>query len=186
MGVKFDTTGCIAALTAHLTRTLLLLREEYMREVASHMQHPEARDDLEAGEIEALAGFIAAEVVGGAWAVMDNYGTGSLMDRDNPALPAYKQSELWNPYRGKHGPDDTAIRSRKAGPYKNIFGETVVSRAPVPGFNLERLGGKYEPWPPSHAFETAARWLAVTRLEKIWREALNTFPWGKFIIATPD
>jgi hypothetical protein len=117
---------------------------------------------------------------------MDEFGTGSLMDRSNPALDTYRQSELWNPHRGKHGPDDTAIRSRQAGPYMNIFGDQVVSHAPRPGFNLERLGGKYTPQPPSRAMRTAARWMAAGRAEDIWRKALATFPWGRFIIATPD
>ena len=182
MGVKFDTAGCIAALTAHLTKTLLLLREEYIREVVSHMQRPEAKDDLEAGEIEALAGFIAAEVVGGPWAVMDEFGRGSLMDTSNPALEAYRQSDLWNPAR-----HDLAIRGRPPGTYVDIFGRRRFSQGRLEGKLLEgRYEGQYDPWPPSRAMRTAARWLTVTRLEKIWRESLNTFPWGKFIIATPD
>jgi hypothetical protein len=184
--VKFDANACIVALQQHLLLTLKLMQKEYLAEARSHMRTPEGAESLHDGDIEMLAGWIAVTVVGGAWAAMDEFGTGSLMDRSNPFLDAYRQGELWNPYRGKHGPDDTAIRSRQAGPYTNIFGEQAVSRAPVPGFNLERLGGKYAPQPPSHAMRTAARWMMAGRAEDIWRKALAAFPWGRFIIATPD
>lgn len=184
--MRFDANACIAALQQHLLLTLKLLQKEYLAEARSGMRTREGAESLHEGDIETLAGWMAATVVGGAWAVMDEFGTGSLMDRDNQALPDYMKSDLWNPYRGKRGADDTTIRSRQAGAYINIFGETAVSRAPRPGFNLEQLGGKYAPQPPSRAMRTAARWMMAGRAEEIWRKSLATFPWGKLIIATPD
>jgi hypothetical protein len=145
------------------------------------MSTQEGAESLHEGEIEAVAGWIATKVVGGAWAAMDNFGTGSLMDSNNPALPDYMKSNIWNPHR-----KDTTIRSRQRGPYVNIFGETVVSNAANPGYDLEQKGGKYAPKPPSHAMETATRWMMAGRAQEIWQQALLVFPWGKFIIATPD
>ena len=181
-GVRFDHNACMLALRQHLLSTLLLMREEYLAEARSHMRTREGAESLHEGEIEALAGWLATSIIGGAYAAMDVFGKGSLMDRDNPALPDYMKSGLWNPYRK----DDLAIRSRKGGPYVNIFGETVISTANQPGYNLEKKGGKYAPQPPSHALQTAARWMMSGRAQKIWQTALATFPWGRFIIATPD
>ena len=181
-GVRFDHNACMLALRQHLLSTLLLMREEYLAEARSHMRTREGAESLHEGEIEALAGWLATSIIGGAYAAMDVFGKGSLMDRDNPALPDYMKSGLWNPYRK----DDLAIRSRKGGPYVNIFGETVISTANQPGYNLEKKGGKYAPQPPSHALQTAARWMMNGRVQEIWQKALDDFPWGDFIVATPD
>ena len=170
------------ALQQHLLATLLMMQQEYLAEARASMNTPEGAESLHEGEVEMLAGWITTSVIGGAYAAMDNFGTGSLMDTNNPALPEYMKSDLWNPHRK----DDLAIRSRKAGPYVNIFGETVVSTANQPGYNLEKKGGKYAPQPPSHALQTAARWMMSGRVQEIWQTALTTFPWGRFIIATPD
>ena len=185
-GVRFEHAACVLALKQHLLATLLLMREEYLAETIvearRNMWSREGVESLHEGEIEALTGWLATSIVGGAYAAMEEFGRGSRMDRDNPALPGYMESKQWNPYRE----DDLAIRSRKAGPYKNIFGETVVSTAKNPGYNLEQKGGKYAPQPPRHALQTTARWMMTGRAQEIWQTALTTFPWGRFIIATPD
>jgi hypothetical protein len=85
---------------------------------------------------------------------------------------------LWNPARGS----DPTIRSRSRGSYTNIFGEKVESRSNVPGIDLEKLGGKYSPQPPSHAIQTTARWMAVGRFQEVIKSTIKQFPFGKFII----
>jgi len=182
MSVRFDANACMLALKEHILITLKLVQQEYLAESRSHMRTREGAESLHEGDFEVLAGWIATSIIGGAWSVLDEFGRGSLMDGDNPALPDYMKSDLWNPYRR----DDLAIRSRQAGPYVNIFGETAVSRAKRPGYNLEKKGGKYAPQPPSHALQTAARWMMAGRAQEIWSQALARFPWGRFIIATPD
>jgi hypothetical protein len=188
-GVRLDTDACLIALQQHLTKTLLLLQSEYMQEITSHYAQSPASNEssqiLSEGDVQILAGYIATEIIGGAYAAMAEWGRGSKMDPNNPALPNYiTHSGLWNTYRT----NDLAIRSRKAGMYVNIFGDAVVSTDKNPGRNLEEeLGGKYAPWEPTHGMvETATRWMTVGRIEEIWRGALTTFPWGKFIIATSD
>ncbi len=180
--MMFNFQSCMLSLQRHLIDVLLQMQQEYLAEARSHMRTREGAESLHEGEIEVLAGWLATSIAGGAFAALDVFGSGSLMDRDNPALPDYMKSDLWNPYRK----DDLAIRSRQAGPYVNIFGETVVSKAKNPGYNLEQKGGKYAPQPPSHALQTAARWMMSGRVIEIWQKALDDFPWGDFIVATPD
>ena len=145
------------------------------------MLTPEGKESLHADEIEVLGNFITAKVVGGAHAAMDNFGKGSLMSEDNPALNDYKNSDLWNPAR-----HDNVIRSRNRGSYVNIFGETVESKSNVGGIDLEQKGGKFAPQPPSHALETAARWMRNGRIQAKWQESLRAFPWGRFFVVTKD
>jgi hypothetical protein len=184
MSVSFDSAACIQALTQHLTKCLLRMQQEYLNEARSHMRTPEGADSLHEGEVRQVAGFIAATVVGGAWAAMDNYGRGSLMDTSNPKYAEYRGSELWNPARF-----DNAIRGRPRGAYTDIFGRGKVSQGRLEGVDLEQthipLRGDYQPWPPSHALETAARWMSG-RAKELLKEAILTFPWHRFIIAKPD
>lgn len=181
MGVRFDDAAAIAALKQRLMVAMRQLQSEFFNEAKQGMRTPEGAESLYEGDVTAAADIISAEVLGGAFAVMDNYGTGSEMDRDNPALADYMASDLWNPTRGKHGPDDTEIRSRPAGTWTDIFGETHTAKGPG-GFNLERKGGKFAPQPPSHALQTAARWMANGRMQAVIHQAMDTFPWHKFIV----
>jgi hypothetical protein len=163
------------------------MAEEYKTYVASEMLTPEGKDDLTTGEIEALGTFLAVNVVGGAWATMDEWGTGSEMSLENPALEGYRDSKYWNPRR-----HDTTIRGRPKGQYTNIFGETKTSSGGMAGLDLEYLSNIGElPFdirvqPPSHAMETAARWMRETRVQTIWRESLQAFHWGGFFVITQD
>ena len=110
------------------------------------MLTPEGKESLHADEIEVLGNFITAQVVGGAYAAMDNFGKGSLMDENNPALESYKNSGLWNPVR-----HDTTIRGRPKGQYTNIFGETETSTAIITllGVLAKTLTGVTLEEPPS-------------------------------------
>ena len=170
----------MAAFREHVIATLLLIQQEYLAEAKSHMLTPEGAESLKPEEIALLGDFIMANVSGGAWAVMDEMGKGSLMDTENSALDEYRNSALWNPSRY-----DTTIRSRERGSYVNIFGETVYSNSNVGGIDLEQKGGKFAPQPPSHAMQTAARWMMNGRIQVIWREAMQAFPWGNYIVVTP-
>lgn len=178
MGVKFMREPCQKALQVRLVQALKQMQKVYLAEAQSHMRTPEGAKDLKEGEIKALATYISAEVIGGAWATMDEWGRGSLMDPNNPALMSYQQSSLWNPHRV-----DEAIRTRE-GPYTNIFGERKPG-SKKGGINLEGKPG-FEPWPPSHAMQTAMRWMRIGTIQKILRDAIATFPFHKYIIATKE
>lgn len=181
MGVKFNSTACMTAFREHVIATLLVIQESYKVLAESHMLTPEGREDLTSGEIVVLGDYIMANVIGGADAAMDEWGVGSLMDEANPALSAYKASSLWNPARY-----DNKIRSRERGPYTNIFGQQQYSESNRGGKDLEEKGGKFAPRPPSHAMQTAARWFVLGEIQGIWLRAMAAFPWGSFIIVTPD
>lgn len=178
MGVKFMREPCQKALYARLVQAVKEMQKVYLAEAQSHMRTPEGAASLREGEIEAVAGWITGQVIGGAWAILDEWGYGSLMDTSNPALDAYRQSNLWNPDR-----HDLAIRTRK-GPYIDIFGRPQKG-SKVGGINLEKKG-EFSPQPPSHAMQTAMRWMRTGTIQKILLDAIATFPFHQYIIATKE
>ena len=154
------------------------LQQELLAEAKQNMLTAEGKESLHDDEIKDIAGIIVSGIVGGAWAAMDEYGKGSMMDTSNPGLQDYMSSSLWNPARGS----DSTIRSRQRGSYTNIFGENIESRSNVAGIDLEQKGGKFSPQPPSHAIQTAMRWMQNGRMQAKIQSVLRNFPFGKFII----
>lgn len=174
MSIKFDSQGCILALKQELMFSMKQLQQELLNEAKQRMNTPEGRESLTDGDITDIANVISVSIVGGAFAAMDSYGTGSLMDESNPALADYKNSDLWNPARR-----DNKIRTRPAGTYTNIFGETRVGRGKG-GYDLE-VAGKVIPTPPSHAIQNAVRWLRNGRMQRLIKETLAMFNYGKYL-----
>lgn len=151
------------------------LQQELLAEAKQRMLTPEGAESLHDEEIKVIAGVIVASVVGGAWAAMDEFGTGSLMDTSNPALNEYKNSPMWNPAR-----HDNKIRTRPNMPGQiDIFGNPVNGRG-AGGYDLE-AAGVFNPQPPSHALQTAARWMKNYRFRQKIKEVISNFPFGKFI-----
>lgn len=171
--IRYDVDKAMVDFQAHLLKYALQLREELLNEARQGMHTPEGAKDLNEGEIKMAVGFISASIVGGAWAVMDEWGKGSKMDPNNPALDEYKRSGLWNPARHDH-----AIRGRPKGTYKDIFGRTQYSSGIREGVNLEH---RYEPQQPSHALQTAQRWMMNGRFQWMLQKAVSSFPWGAYL-----
>lgn len=173
--MRFNAAKAQAVLKERLLAALAQLREEFLNEIRSHTRLPEAAESWHEGEIGAVGDVLWAEVVGGAWAAMDSWGTGSLMDTANPALPDYMRSELWNPAR-----TGTTIVTRPSGTWLDIFGETHHKGGNHPGgYDLERAG-KVQPIPPSHALETAKRWMEQGRVQKVLMQTIMSMPWHQF------
>lgn len=151
------------------------LQQELLAEAKQRMLTPEGIESLHEEEIKDIANVIVASISGGAWAAMDEYGTGSLMDASNPALAEYKGSDAWNPARY-----DNKIRTRPDAPGQvDIFGNPVNGHGKG-GYDLEKEG-KVTAMPPSHAMETAMRWMKNGRMQSKIQEVVRNFPFGKFI-----
>lgn len=155
------------------------LQKELLAGAKQGMKTPEGAESLQAGEVDMVANVITVSIVGGAWAAMDEFGTGSEMDLFNPALPDYIKSQMWNPARG----NDTTIRSRPDTPGQvDIFGKPVRGKGPG-GYDLEEAG-IVDAQPPSHAIETAMRWMRHGRMRERIKETIAYFPFGKYFKIT--
>lgn len=177
MSIRLDTQSLLNNLRKELILSTKELQVELLNEAKIGMQTPEGKESLHEEDIADIANVIVASIAGGAWAVMDEWGTGSLMDSGNPALDDYKNSSLWNPSR-----TDTTIRSRPNSPGQiDIFGNPVNGRGKG-GFNLEQLGGIYSPTPPSHAIENALKWMKLGRMQEKLQQTILYFPFHKYLI----
>lgn len=165
----------IADLKIQLILAMKQLQQELLAEAKQKMLTPEGAEDLTEEQITDIANVITAGISGGAWAAMDEFGTGSRMDKDNPALKDYMNSNMWNPAR-----KDYIIRSRPNAPGQiDIFGNPINGRGNG-GVDLEALG-TVTPQPPSKAIQTAMRWMQNGRMADVIRNTIQWFPFGKYL-----
>jgi hypothetical protein len=200
--LKFNRVACEAALKAELMATIdRLVTEMYMNMVAD--LRPNAKMDLVREQVKIQAGIISGRVVAGAYAIMDSYGTGSLMDMTNPFLNEYIQTANWgipmfNPLRLRRR--NFAILGREKGVYRVITGDPPRRRSKgrMAGLNLEELSsmvtktGKVKfstravPIYPSKALQTAFRWIVYTRINKEVMKTVQNFNFARFFEFTLD
>lgn len=192
-GVKFDTVRCIVHLQGTLVIALKAMQQLLMAESSQNMiGWGRGKQDLYEGDPVMLAGYLSCAIIGGPWATMDEWGTGSLMDMGNNSLAEYIGSDRWNVLRNvQPGPGFPRV-GRRAGAYTDIFGESQTSTGTAAGINLEKLAEEGElpssflPKPPSHAIRRAVRELMNGPFQIIVIRALNEIPWGSFFVCTKD
>lgn len=152
------------------------LADEYLNEVTAGMKTDAGKGDV---RVEKLTDddklYLARQVIGGPFAVMDSFGTGSLADVSNPAWNDYIDSVMYNPERAKV--PGAPITGRPEGEYTNIFGEQAYSSGRLAGVNLEKFpGSPIRPQSPSGAFQDAESWFkASDRVRELIKEYDTAF-----------
>lgn len=174
MSIRFDTQGCIAAFRQSLIESMKDLQQELLAESKQGMLTPKGKESLHDEDIKDIANVITVSISGGAYAAMDEWGKGSEMDVLNPALDDYMGGNLWNPLR-----DSTVIVGRQEGYYTDIFGEKVYSSGKLAGRPLENM---LLPSPPSHAMQTAMKWMENYRFKEKIKQTIKDFPFHEFFI----
>lgn len=145
--------------------TLLTVLDRFFREATAGLGTAGKLDSERDGIVELLDTYIRAQCSFYADALMDSYGTGSLMDKDNQYFDEYAKSGLYNTARGE-SPGGPILGRGKT--YVNIYGEEVETSGWNRGKNLE---GRYirdeetgeliyiEPKRPSYSIQNAEAWL---------------------------
>lgn len=177
--LRLDHDRLTRAYTAAVSAVCDELLEEYLAEIKLQMRTQEGKESL-LKESEDDVKQLRRRVIGGAFAILDSFGSGSLMDKMNPNLPAYVNSADYNPLRREKG--TTAILGRPAGSYTDIFGERQTSSGHAAGVNLEEVykNGKpvAEPVEPSFAFDQAWMWFTKGgRIQKSLNQMQARFFW---------
>lgn len=173
--LRFNSAACIDGLYKKICDTADLLIEEYEAEIKQGMYTTDGVSSVNIGLAQNDKHLLHREVVGGAWAIIDSFGTGSKMDKNNPFYSEYKQSSYYNPAR--YG--DTIV-GRPKGEYINIFGEVEYSSGKNVGKNLE---GYYQKSviAPSKAFQNALIWFkAGNRINKRIKQCIENFNFGRY------
>lgn len=171
MGLLYlDKMACRAALAEIAGRQADIALERFFSEVQGGMNTSGGKNDIEKQKLDDVEkGILKRQIVAGALAIMDSWGTGSMMDKSNPILQEYKGSALWNPAR-----TGNAIVGRPKGTYTDILGEQQESSGALKGVNLEKLpNSPIKARAPSGAFQDAQAWLKGNMqetLQKISKE----------------
>lgn len=145
--LKFD----VEQLAYDLCDTLVDAADEIINIFMNDLNTSLRANDFEEQKaiFDMAAGMIIASCVSYAESILESYGRGSLMDKDNPALEEYMNSEFWNPER-----NSSTIVGRPKGTYTNIFGETTTSKGKMAGLYLEHI---VSPIAPSYAIQNAEK-----------------------------
>lgn len=167
--LKFNSVQAYADLSQAIKKAADALIREYFSEVYSKLDTIKGREALEIMS-EDEENFLRRKVIGYADAIMDSYGTGSKMDKSNPALDDYMDSDMWNSLRV-----GLSIVGREKGTYKDIYGKTEYSKGTFAGMDLEAIK-LVKPKAPSYAFQQADTWFfGGNRVDEVLTAAIKKF-----------
>lgn len=161
--LHFNSEAALSDYKAWISRIAADCLKDFHNEIRQTMSTAEGRSSLQIVQLDGSQ-YITCQVIGAAYAIMDSYGTGSLMDTGNPFLSHYVGSQLWNPVRYSN-----AIHGRPNGYYIDILGRKKYTSGKMSGINIET---HFEPQRASYAFQRAEQWwcanngLVTERLEK--------------------
>lgn len=123
--------------------------------------------EMESAKLESK-GHITARVIFNALAILESYGTGSKMDKSNPALNEYFQSKFINPLRQGY-----EIVGRPYGQYTDIFGREQISSGSMAGTSVENIFPAKE---PSYSIQNAEKWLKQGgRINRLLNDKIKLF-----------
>ncbi len=113
--------------------------------------------------------YITSRAIFHARAILESYGKGSLMDKSNPYLDEYMQSEYWNPLR-----KGNVIVGRAEGEYIDFFGNPRKSKGKFAGQNVEQWA---KPIAPKYTIQNAEKWFLQQhgRIERELTIVINNF-----------
>lgn len=170
--LHFNSSRAIADFKIKIEKTADDLLNEYYAEVHNKLNTSNAKKSIKKLSINEEK-YLKRQVIAGASAIMDSYGTGSKMDTSNPFLSAYKSSDLWNDLR-----TGNTIVGRKKGTYKNIYGATDYSSGKMAGKNIENIS---KPRSPSYAFQNAETWFFKgNRINEVLNLVIGEFCRGMY------
>lgn len=194
--LTFNSKACFEALKAEMLLAMEKCLLELYTELVGSLRTSKAKDDVIKEKAKIRANIITGKVISGAYAIMDSYGTGSLIDMSNPFLDEYLATARWsipmyNPIRLQR--NTTAILGRPKGKYRPVIGgRPRKSSGLLEGFDLEegvRLSNgkmvKVRPTPPSKAIDTSFRWMAQTRINKVVMDTVRNFNFVRFFDFKP-
>lgn len=123
--------------------------DDFWKEAKSGLKFS-SDSEMESAKLESK-GHIKAKIIFNALAILESYGTGSKMDKSNPALNEYFQSKFINPLRQGY-----EIVGRPYGEYTDIFGREQISSGSMAGTSVENIFPAKE---PSYSIQNAEKWL---------------------------
>lgn len=172
--LHLNTEAIKADYTEAMQKALDEISYGYFNSVVSSMRTSSGSGDVTV-ESEDKGDRLIRQIIGGAFAVLDSWGSGSLMATDNPALQDYMNSDLWNPARPKT--PGAPITGRPQGEYTDVFGESAYSSGAMEGLNLEQMpNSPIKPQAPSGAFQDTDKWfVADGTMVEVVREKTREF-----------
>jgi hypothetical protein len=146
LALKFDAESFYKG----LCDDLCLAADEIMQNFLDDVSTLKQKDyEFNGTEFKAAENYIVSTCTFYAHSILESYGTGTKMDKDNEYLQDYIGNTLasWNPLRKSY-----PIVGRAAGEYENIFGDTKTSTGRFAGKEMHRFGIK-----PTYAIQNAEK-----------------------------
>jgi hypothetical protein len=132
--LKFNYEAFFRDLLDEVSKFADKMIDEMYEQSVSRFNTEKAKSDTQKFPAVISEKVVRAKIRYGAWAIMDSYGTGSLMDKDNPYLKDYVGGKTWNAVRTSN-----TIVGRPKGKYINIFGKEAESKGKLEGQSVEHI-----------------------------------------------